>query len=92
VRGITFSEQGINWLTVRRLIQTSESSYLIQLAVDAKYLRLMRRGTALRSTLGEPWRSAGAYRGAGQAVQEALVQEHFSSSARTWQGITLPPV
>jgi DNA helicase-2/ATP-dependent DNA helicase PcrA len=76
-----------DWLTVRRLIQTSESPYLVQLAVDAKYLRLMHRGTALRSRLGELWRSTGTYQGSGAAVQEALVQEHFSSSTRTWKGI-----
>jgi DNA helicase-2/ATP-dependent DNA helicase PcrA len=84
---ITFSgdvEQ--DWLTVRRLFADSGEQCVAAVAEHARYLRFLRKGTALRSVLGELWRK-GSYAGASAAVREALLQEHFSNATRDWHGV-----
>jgi DNA helicase-2/ATP-dependent DNA helicase PcrA len=78
---------GDDWLLIRRKIGESESECLINISTDARYLRLLQRGALLRSSLGDLWRSKGSYVGAAQEVHEALIQEHFSSTTRTWKGV-----
>lgn len=76
-----------DWLAVRRLLADSSAETLRQVAEDAKYLRLLHKGAILRSRLSELWRSNGAYVGAASAIQNALVQEHFSAATKDWKGI-----
>jgi len=80
-------DPGEDWLAVRRLLQASTSPVLRQVAEDAKYLRLLHRGSVLRARLSELWRSSGGYAGALNAVRDALVQEHFSNAIREWRGV-----
>lgn len=80
-------DPGADWLTVRGLLEGSGVDVLQQVALDAKYLRLLHKGAALRSRLGELWRTTGRYSGAENAVRDALVQEHFSASVKDWKGI-----
>ncbi|QIL80935.1 ATP-dependent helicase [Diaphorobacter sp. HDW4A] len=82
-----FGDPGVDWLAVRDLLDSSGIDVLQQVATDAKYLRLLHKGAALRSRLNELWRSAGTYTGAEVAVRDALVQEHFSASLKDWKGI-----
>jgi DNA helicase-2/ATP-dependent DNA helicase PcrA len=56
-------EAGEDWLAVRELFSGCESEVLRQIADDAKYLRLLRKGTMLRARLGDLWRSTGGYPG-----------------------------
>lgn len=76
-----------DWLAVRRLLAGSAADVLRQIAEDAKYLRLLHKGAALRSRLGELWRTSAGYRGAASAVCDALLQEHFSASTKEWRGV-----
>lgn len=78
-----------DWLAVRSLIEENKLGIreIGQIVEDAKYLRLMNRGTALSSRLGELWRGRGSYVGAEQAVREALVEEHFSMSKSEPRGV-----
>jgi len=76
-----------DWLVVRRFFEDCSSAPLLAVATDAKYLRLLHKGSVLRSRLGERWRSGGNYRGAGAAVKDALIQEHFSAGLKTWKGV-----
>jgi len=78
-----------DWLRLRHVLQGSEAAALRQVATDAKFLRLLHRGSVLRTDLGELWRAQGDYRGAEEAVRNALAQEHFSSSHKDWRGIHL---
>ncbi|MDG5978115.1 putative ATP-dependent helicase [Hydrogenophaga taeniospiralis CCUG 15921] len=80
-------DPGIDWLTIRNLLHSSGVDVIQQVAADAKYLRLLHKGAALRSRLNELWRSTGTYSGAEIAVRDALLQEHFSASLRDWKGI-----
>jgi DNA helicase-2/ATP-dependent DNA helicase PcrA len=78
---------GEDWLTVRRLLEESGIAEYNQVAQDARYLRLLHKGATLRARLGELWRLQGNYRGASEAINAALLQEHFVTSIRDWRGI-----
>ncbi len=78
---------GEDWLVVRRELASATSNVLQKVAEDARYLRLLHRGAALRSRLSEIWRTTGGYFGAASAVRNALLQEHFSASTKVWRGI-----
>jgi DNA helicase II / ATP-dependent DNA helicase PcrA len=80
-------DPGADWLAIRDLLDSSGIEELQQVAADARYLRLLHKGAALRSRLNELWRSTGTYNGAEGAVRDALVQEHFSASLKDWKGI-----
>ncbi len=82
-----FGDPGADWLAIRNLLDSSGIDVLQQVAADAKYLRLLHKGAALRSRLNELWRSTSTYNGAEGAVRDALVQEHFSASLKDWKGI-----
>ncbi|MEI1350436.1 ATP-dependent helicase, partial [Pseudomonas aeruginosa] len=78
-----------DWLTARGLLATSAVGQLSRVAADAKYLRLLHKGSNLRASLSELWRSQGQYVGAIEAVRGALLQEHFTAAAKEWRGVHL---
>jgi DNA helicase-2/ATP-dependent DNA helicase PcrA len=78
-----------DWLTVRKMLTASAVSQLSRVAADAKYLRLLHKGSNLRSALTELWKSQKRYFGASDAVRNALLQEHFTAATRDWRGIHL---
>lgn len=80
-------DPGEDWLSVRRLLEASETPEFTQVAEDAKFLRLLYKGALLRSHLSDLWKKSGAYVGATIAVRDALVQEHFSAAIKEWRGI-----
>lgn len=87
-RQLTFSgDPGDDWLSVKALLEEVASEPLRQVAEDAKYLRLLHKGASLRAKLGELWRNNGSYEGATTAVRDALLQEHFSVSTKSWIGV-----
>lgn len=80
-------DPGDDWLTVRQLLTDSGAVEFQQVAEDARYLRLLHRGAALRSRLGEIWRQRASYLGAPTEVETALLQEHFSAATKDWRGL-----
>lgn len=78
-----------DWLHLRGLLASSPAEALRQVATDARYLRLLHRGSALRTNLGALWRAQGGYKGAEEAVRSALMQEHFAAAQKDWRGIHL---
>jgi len=76
-----------DWLMIRKLLEDSVADPIRKVAEDAKYLRLLHKGAVLRSRLNELWRATGTYTGAADAVRDALLQEHFSSSTKKWRGV-----
>jgi DNA helicase II / ATP-dependent DNA helicase PcrA len=76
-----------DWLAVRSIVATSTCKYIQQAAFDSRYLRLLHKRASLNSILGELWRTNSSYKGAIDAVKNALLQEHFSMSTKTWTGI-----
>ncbi len=76
-----------DWLTVRKLLEEAAAPELKAIAEDARFLKFLNCGTQLRSRLSEIWRTKGSYTGANQALDNALVQEHFSSATRAYRGV-----
>jgi DNA helicase-2/ATP-dependent DNA helicase PcrA len=82
-------DPGADWLHLRGLLASSPADALKQVAMDARYLRLLHRGSVLRTNLAEIWRTHGGYQGAQEAVRDALLQEHFAAAQKDWRGIHL---
>lgn len=80
-------DPGADWITIRKLLESAEAEELKNIAMDARALKFLNRGTQLRSTLAEIWRSTGSYEGAREAVDSALLQEHFSSASKEYRGV-----
>jgi DNA helicase-2/ATP-dependent DNA helicase PcrA len=78
-----------DWLAVRGLLDRAAHESLKAVAEDARFIRLLNRGTQLQESLAEEWRARGGYAGARQIVSAALLQEHFSNSTRVWTGVNL---
>ncbi len=78
-----------DWLHIRGLLAASSADALRLVATDARYLRLLHRGSVLRTNLGALWRAQGGYRGAEEAVRSALLHEHFATAQKDWRGIHL---
>lgn len=76
-----------DWLTVRRMFRASSADTLVRVSDDARFLRLLHRGSALRISLGGLWKAQGNYAGAEQAVRDALLQEHFAAAQSKTRGI-----
>ena len=78
-----------DWLAVRHLIDGPGHRKLKLVAEDARFIRLLNRGTQLRENLIARWRANGSYAGAREIVSGALLQEHFSASTRVWAGVNV---
>ncbi len=78
-----------DWIAVRKLLDASTCAELQQIAADARFVRLLGKGTLLRGRLGEVWRGTQSYVGAEGLVRDALLQEHFQTVTKEWKGIHL---
>ena len=76
-----------DWKTVRSVFEDSEVNELRAIALDAKYLKFLRKGARLRMRLAELWKTNRAYVGAADAVQNAFVQEHFVATSTVPRGV-----
>jgi DNA helicase-2/ATP-dependent DNA helicase PcrA len=54
---------------------------------DSKYLRRLNKGALLGERLAEIWRQNQNYTNAKEAIKDALLEEHFSMSNRSYHGI-----
>jgi DNA helicase-2/ATP-dependent DNA helicase PcrA len=89
-KGLVFTgDPEADWLAIRRLIDGVGHDKLKLVADDARFIRLLNRGTQLRENLIARWRARGSYAGAREIVSEALLQEHFSAATRVWTGVNL---
>lgn len=82
-------EPTADWLAVRKLLDESASEELKLVGADARYLRLLRKGTVMNSGLSDLWKGQYHYQGASGIVRSALVQDHFSASMSVMKGIHL---
>jgi DNA helicase-2/ATP-dependent DNA helicase PcrA len=78
-----------DWAAMRELIARSTAPQVARVAEDARFLRLLHRGSALRTSLSEMWRTQGHYAGAEAALDNALLQEHFAAAQKEWRGLHL---
>ena len=93
VRALTSAIEGVNaagfvgsptedWLTVRRALEAADADELKRTGDHARYLRLLRRGSAIEEQLGELWKALGDYAGAEAALDDAIVQDQLMDNHR----------
>ncbi|RAU48146.1 ATP-dependent helicase [Pseudomonas sp. RIT412] len=79
----------IDWIAARQLLDASTEQVFNQVGIDGRYVRLLGKGSLLRSRLSELWRSDEGYPGAESLVRDALLQDHFQAVTKDWKGIHL---
>lgn len=90
VNGAVYTGNVINdWIAIQNIIRGYNLPQLKDIENDAKFIKLLRRGSQLNAALGELWRMNGNYENATEHIAEALTQEHFSMASKTWTGINL---
>ena len=71
-----------DWMFVRKCMEDSDNKYLKKVTDNVRFLRILRRGSAIEERLSELWRGQGNYRGAMQAVEDAIGRERLLDGAR----------
>jgi DNA helicase-2/ATP-dependent DNA helicase PcrA len=78
-----------DWIAARSFFANSNCKHLRNIAYDAEFLRLLKKGSILQSGLSEIWRDSLNYQGAVRLVKNALLQEHFSSTTHMQRGVNV---
>jgi len=78
-----------DWLTVRQALERAEAKEVRQTGEHARYLRLLRRGSAIEEELASLWRRRGNYEGAEAALDEAILQNQLRDNHRTSSLLTV---
>jgi len=76
-----------DWLTVKRMLRTSPSRDIAVIAEHLDYLVAFNRGKRISSNLSALWSEWGTYRGARDAIDEALTQDWILSGLDDLSGI-----
>ena len=71
-----------DWRAVLRALARSDADELKRTGDHARYLRLLRRGSAIEERLAELWRHRGNYEGAEAALDEAILQDQLIDNHR----------
>lgn len=71
-----------DWITVRELFEKSGNKELEDVAKQVRYLRLLRRGSAIEQTLITLWVEQGNYKGAEAALERAILQVQLLNTHR----------
>ncbi|MDW4497923.1 UvrD-helicase domain-containing protein [Sulfitobacter sp. D35] len=78
-----------DWLIARRALEQADADELKRTGGHARYLRLLRRGSAIEEQLAALWREQGTYQGAEAALDEAILQEQLTDSHREASSISV---
>ena len=78
-----------DWLAVRQAIECADALELKRTGDHARYLRLLRRGSAIEERLAELWAISGNYAGAEAAVDEAILQDQLIDSHKESSNISV---
>lgn len=71
-----------DWIATRRLLAKADASELKKVADLARYLRLLRRGSAIEQALIGLWVTQGNYMGAETALEQAILQDQLVDAQR----------
>jgi len=79
----------IDWISVRSLFNNTTADCVKRIYDDSMFIKLLRKGSSLNNSLGQIWRGDGNYIGASTAIKNAIKQEHFATTTKTWDGINV---
>ncbi|MEY9880769.1 hypothetical protein [Bradyrhizobium sp. USDA 329] len=71
------------------MLEKSYCPRLREIGEEARCIRILERGTALRQALALDWRVYGRYKNGLAIVRQAFVQEHFATSGRPERGVII---
>ena len=66
-----------DWIEVRHSLEGADADEMKRTGDHARYLRLLRRRSAIEERLGELWAANGSYAGAEAVLDEAIVQDQL---------------
>lgn len=71
-----------DWLSVRRVFECADADEVRRTGGHARYLRLLRRGSAIEEKLAALWRKSGTYEGAEGALEEVMLRDQLQDNHR----------
>lgn len=78
-----------DWIHARRAMEEADADELKRTGGHARYLRLLRRGSAIEEELARLWREGGSYKRAEEALDEAIIQDQLTDSHREASSISV---
>ena len=78
-----------DWLTVRRTLEGANADELKRIGGHARYLRLLRRGSAIEDRLANLWKENSSYVGAEASLEEAILQDQLMDNHREASNISV---
>ena len=78
-----------DWLIARRALEQADADELKRTGGHARYLRLLKKGSAIEEQLAALWREQGSYLGAEAALDEAILQDQLTDSHREASSISV---
>lgn len=78
-----------DWLKVRRSLEDADADEVKRTGDHARYLRLLRRGSAIEERLADLWATNGSYAGAEAALEKAIVQDQLVKDHRESSNISV---
>lgn len=78
-----------DWLMIRRALERAVADELKRMGDHARYLRLLRRGSAIEDQLAELWKQNGSYYGAEAALDTAILQDQLTDNHREMSSISV---
>ena len=78
-----------DWLKVRRSLEQTNADELKRTGDHARYLRLLRRGSAIEDQLAELWKQNDNYVGAESVLDEAILQDQLMDNHREASSVSV---
>ncbi len=78
-----------DWKYIVNLFSNSKNEYILKISQQARYIKLLRKGSVFYSSLDEIWKNNANYSGASRVIEDALTQEHFSLSNQHTKDISV---
>ncbi len=78
-----------DWQTVLQILEISEANELKRIGENARYMRIIRRGSAIESQLCELWKEQNNYLGVEAVLEAAIIQDQLMGNSHEKSGISV---